>query len=79
MKYKLPKAPKEGAVTNNYGKTNVTYEITDTQTEKNFNRETAFERSIETTAGLKPILCHYGNRPIQIYWKFHHQKLKIFR
>ena len=22
---------------------------------------------------------HYENTPIQIYWKFHHQKLKIFR
>ena len=21
---------------------------------------------------------HYENTPIQIYWKFHHQKLKIF-
>ena len=23
--------------------------------------------------------CHYENTPIQIYWKFHQQKLKIFR
>ena len=22
---------------------------------------------------------HYENKPIQIYWKFYHQKLKIFR
>ena len=22
---------------------------------------------------------HYENKPIQIYWKFHHQKLKVFR
>ena len=22
---------------------------------------------------------HYENTPIQIYWKFHHQKLKFFR
>ena len=22
---------------------------------------------------------HYENMPIQIYWKFHHQKMKIFR
>ena len=22
---------------------------------------------------------HYENTPIQIYWKFHHQKLKVFR
>ena len=22
---------------------------------------------------------HYENMPIQIYWKFYHQKLKIFR
>ena len=24
-------------------------------------------------------LYHYGNTLIQIYWKFHHQKLKVFR
>ena len=33
--------------------------------------------------GLKPILLHYENKPIQIYWKFYHPKnenfqLKIF-
>ena len=22
---------------------------------------------------------HYENMPIQIYWKFYHQKMKIFR
>ena len=22
---------------------------------------------------------HYENKPIQIYWKFYHQKMKIFR
>ena len=22
---------------------------------------------------------HYEDTPIQIYWKFHHQKLKVFR
>ena len=22
---------------------------------------------------------HYENMPIQIYWKFHHQKMNIFR
>ena len=22
---------------------------------------------------------HYENMPIQIYWKLHHQKLKVFR
>ena len=22
---------------------------------------------------------HYENTPIQIYWKFHHQQLKVFR
>ena len=27
------------------------------------------------TCGFK----HYENTPIQIYWKFHHQKLKVFR
>ena len=26
---------------------------------------------------LKPI--HYKNKPFQIYWKFYHQKMKIFR
>ena len=25
------------------------------------------------------LLAHYENTPIQIYWKFHHQKLKVFR
>ena len=25
------------------------------------------------------ITFHFENRPIQIYWKFHLQKLKIFR
>ena len=25
------------------------------------------------------VLCHYENTPIQIYRKFHLQKLKIFR
>ena len=24
-------------------------------------------------------LYHYENMPIQIYWKFYHQKMKIFR
>ena len=24
-------------------------------------------------------LPHYKNKPIQIYWKFHHQNMKIFR
>ena len=24
-------------------------------------------------------LMHYENMPIQIYWKFYHQKMKIFR
>ena len=23
--------------------------------------------------------CHYKNTPIQIYWKFHHKKLKLYR
>ena len=22
---------------------------------------------------------HYENKPIQLYWKFYHQKMKIFR
>ena len=25
-----------------------------------------------------PCFQHYENMPIQIYWKFHHQKMKIF-
>ena len=24
-------------------------------------------------------MIHYENMPIQIYWKFYHQKIKIFR
>ena len=24
-------------------------------------------------------ILHYENTPIQIYWKFYHQKMKIFR
>ena len=24
-------------------------------------------------------IVHYENMPIQIYWKFNHQKMKIFR
>ena len=31
----------------------------------------------DTTFGAK--LGHYDNTPIQIYWTFHHQKLKLFR
>ena len=26
-----------------------------------------------------PSYLHYENTPIQIYWNFHHQKLKVFR
>ena len=25
------------------------------------------------------VILHYENMPIYIYWKFHHQKLKVFR
>ena len=28
---------------------------------------------------LVRLLYHYENMPIQIYWKFYHQKMKIFR
>ena len=29
---------------------------------------------------VEPIVVrHYENKPIQIYWKFYHQKMKIFR
>ena len=28
---------------------------------------------------VKHPCLHYENMPIQIYWKFYHQKLKIFR
>ena len=31
---------------------------------------------LSSTASL---YTHYENKPIQIYWKFHHQKMKIFR
>ena len=27
----------------------------------------------------KDLLAHYEHKPIQIYWKFYHQKMKIFR
>ena len=27
----------------------------------------------------EPDLTHFENTPIQIYWKFYHQKMKIFR
>ena len=30
------------------------------------------------TIKIIKIACHYGNTPIQIYRKFHLQKLKIF-
>ena len=30
-------------------------------------------------ASSRSLVYHYENMPIQIYWKFHHQKLKIFR
>ena len=26
-----------------------------------------------------PVSIHYENVPIQTYWKFYHQKMKIFR
>ena len=26
-----------------------------------------------------PLIHHYENTPIQIYWKFYHLKMKIFR
>ena len=25
------------------------------------------------------VIAHYENTPIQIYWEFYHQKMKIFR
>ena len=28
---------------------------------------------------LKRKSAHYENTPIQIYWKIHHQKVKVFR
>ena len=30
-------------------------------------------------AGLEILSLHNANTPIQIYWKFYHHKLKIFR
>ena len=35
---------------------------------------------LQTYRGLgNKIAYHYENMPIQIYWKFYHQKMKIFR
>ena len=58
-------------------KTRATHDPTDVQRKKNCNRE------LEPTVG-KLLLgvgmgTHYENMPIQIYRKFHLQKLKIFR
>ena len=36
--------------------------------------------SVSTIYGVSsgPLPSHYENKPIQIYWKFHHQKLKFW-
>ena len=31
------------------------------------------------TSDQLPYTYYYENMPIQIYWKFYHQKMKIFR
>ena len=31
------------------------------------------------TGWTETLLCHYENMPIQMYWKFYIQKMKIFR
>ena len=28
---------------------------------------------------MNDLVFHYENMPIQLYWKFYHQKMKIFR
>ena len=30
-------------------------------------------------ANQSHFILHYENMPIQIYWKFYHQQMKIFR
>ena len=37
-----------------------------------------FTRAIDVDNGSAQGI-HYENIPIQIYWKFYHQKMKIFR
>ena len=38
--------------------------------------ELILQRPVE---GSAKECVHYENMPIQIYWKFYHQKMKIFR
>ena len=37
-----------------------------------------FKKQLYKKQNLDP-KKHYENKPIQIYWKFYHQKMKIFR
>ena len=37
------------------------------------------EQNVSAVKSLPVLHHHYENTPIQIYWKFHHQKMKIFR
>ena len=49
---------------------------------KNENWNTMKELSIYMgmfSATKFRVITHYENVPIQIYWKFYHQKMKIFR
>ena len=48
----------------------------DRQKKKKKNAETT-GASLEEGHGTAT--NHYENKPIQIYWKFYHQKMKIFR
>ena len=36
------------------------------------------DQNVASDLGLHR-LQHYENTPIQLYWKFYHQKMKIFR
>ena len=50
--------------------------------EKNEKKENKTKQKKKTSViGPSRLLLtrHYKNTPIQIYWKFHLQKLKIFR
>ena len=59
-------------------KTRATHDPTDVQRKKNSVQQRTWAHSRKTTVGVG-MGTHYENMPIQIYRKFHLQKLKIFR
>ena len=63
----FPRHQKKERWRTNNDKTNARYESKDVRTKQKYNRGTTLERS------------HYENTPIQIYWKFHHQKIESFQ